>query len=204
MTISNSNVNRNVLTALLEKYDIPTSKWNGNNGTKKISDLVTEIKNGETVLIEENNKLVRVVNIVVADVLYIDNNTGQKWKLTEEKQVFKKDNTIKRRTNALGAVSEKIHGGENLQLALLRALTEELFSSYERMPNFKELLTRITVKDKREIIEEHISTAYPELLSRYKIHKLTVYLPKELFNAKGYIEHQPTKDIHFVWEETTA
>ncbi len=201
MTISSSNVNSNLVTALLEKYDIPISKWDGNNGTKEISDLVTEIKNGETTLIEENNKLIRVVNIVIADVLYTDENTGQKWELVEEKQVFKKDNTVKRRANALGAVSEKIHEDEDLNLALLRALTEELFSSYEEMKNFKELLKRIDIKDKREMIEEHISTAYPELLSRYKIHKVTVYLPKELFNATGYIEHQPAKDIHFVWKK---
>lgn len=57
------------LSELLMGYGVPVSQF-GQGGAKEVSDLAKEIKEGETVLYDDNGKLIRKVSVANVDVLY--------------------------------------------------------------------------------------------------------------------------------------
>ncbi|MEO5949211.1 MAG: NUDIX domain-containing protein [Candidatus Saccharimonas sp.] len=156
-------------------------------GSKTPEDLLTEISEGETTLEDREGVLVRIVDGVGLHVFA--SMDGHMYKLREDRQVFKRDGTIRRRglSTSLG---EKIKKDETVVQAMVRALSEELgiLVSEEAM----------TVGEtSREMVE---SDAYPGIMTDRGLTYCVVTLTQAHVRPEGYVERQPDKDNFFVWE----
>ena len=171
----------------LEDAGINTAKW-GTGQAKTLTHLQKEIEDSETVLTTtETGGLLRKVVVGGADVYY-KSSDGKKYRLKEEKQVFKDGR--ERRRDLGQAISEKVKLNENIEDAMVRGIREELGISGEIV------LTKIGT-DKQEVV----SQSYPGLQSKYIRHKFQVILSDEQFNSDGYIEEQSDLSTYFVWRE---
>lgn len=175
------------LQKLLADAGIDTSLW-GKGEAKTLAHLQKEIENGETVLVAgEKGELLRKVMFGGADVYY-QSPDGKKYRLKEEKQVFKDG---RERHRDLGhAVSEKMKPSEDSRTAMIRGIQEELGISGEVA------LTQIGTDE-----EKITSFSYPGLESQYVRHKFLAILSDTQFKPEGYVEDQPDKSTYFVWEE---
>lgn len=176
-----------VLKQQLESAGVDISEW-GTGQAKTLADLQQEIESGETVLVTgKEGELLRKVTVGGAEVYYITPE-GKKYRLKEEKQVFK-DGRIRRR-DWDQTVSEKMKPDENPRDAIIRGIQEEL--GIEGEINLTETG-----------IDEQILTSpsYPVLQSQYICHKFETVLNDEQYNPNGYIEEQSDKSTYFTWEE---
>ena len=171
----------------LANAGIDISSW-GTGQAKTLAHLEREIENGETILIEgENGELLRRVVVAGADIYY-QSPEGKKYRLKEERQVFKDG---RERHRDLGqAVSEKIKPDEEPEIAMIRGIKEELGISGE-----------ITLTKIRTDEQKIISPSYPGLESQYINHKFQTILTDKQFRPEGYIEEQTDKSTYFIWEE---
>lgn len=174
------------LNARLESFGIDTSTW-GTGEAKTLRNLHEEIAQGETALVESAGKLLRRVTGSAADVYYSAPD-GTKYRLKEEKQVFK-DGRERTRTSQL-AVSEKFKPGEDPRAAIIRGIEEELGVSGALEP--EDIGTETEIKD---------SQSYPGLETEYIRHEFKVELSEDQFNPNGYVEVQSGKSTYFVWEK---
>lgn len=185
--------NENALQLLqkqLQNAGVDTSKW-GTGQTKTLAHLQKEIESGETVLVvKENGKILRRVVVGGADIHYISPD-GKKYRLKEEKQVFRDGR--ERRRDLGNAVSEKMKPDENPKEAMARGIAEEL--GIEGGVSLTETGT-----------DEHFieSPSYPGLQSQYVTYKFQVTLNDQQFNPDGYVENQSDKSTYFVWEEVKS
>ncbi len=177
----------NNLQEQLESAGIDTSNW-GTGQTKTLAHLQKEIKNGETVLITgETGKLLRQVVVGGADVYY-ESPDGKKYRLREDRQVFKDGR--ERQRNLGQAVSEKMKPDEDPTEAMIRGIREELGISGE-----------INLTESGTDEQTLSSPSYPGLESRYVSHKFRAILDDEQFNPNGYVEKQLDKSTYFLLEE---
>jgi hypothetical protein len=177
----------NALRQQLEAAGIDVSEW-GKGQAKTLAHLQKEIEDGETVLVNgKRGELLRRVVVCSADVFYVSHD-GQKFRLKEEKQIFKDGRERKR--NLENSVSEKMKPGEDPKKAIIRGLKEELGIEGE-----------ISLKETG--VDEQIlsSPSYPGLQSHYIHHKFEAILNDEQFRPEGYVEEQKDKSTYFVWEE---
>ena len=167
---------------------IDTSSW-GTGQAKTLAHLQREIESGETILITgETGELLRRVVVGGADIFYYQSPDGKKYRLKEDRQVFK-DGRERRR--AFGqAVSEKMKPDEEPRSAMIRGIQEELGISGE-----------IALSETGTDVQQVTSPSYPGLESEYIRHKFQATLVDEQFNPDGYIEKQSDKSTYFVWEE---
>jgi hypothetical protein len=166
---------------------IDTSSW-GTGQAKTLEHLQKEIESGETILITgKAGELLRRVVVGCADIYY-QSPDGKKYRLKEDRQVFKDGR--ERRRNLGQAVSEKMKPGEDIKEAMIRGIQEELGISGEI--NLTE-----TGTDEQIIT----SPSYPGLKSQYIRHKFQAMLNDEQFNPGGYVEEQSDKSTYFIWEE---
>jgi hypothetical protein len=94
---------------LLRRYNMPLDQW-GKGEAKTLDNLLEEIENGEAVLIEdEAGELVREISVVWMTVFYSD-ESGNRYRLIEEKQVF--DDGRERTRDLSISVGEKMKPGE--------------------------------------------------------------------------------------------
>lgn len=165
---------------------IDVSAW-GKGEAKTLEHLLREVESGETTLVtDEHGGLLRKVVVGGADVYHVSFD-GKKYRLKEEKQVFK-DGRERRRS--LGhAVSEKMKPDENPYEAMIRGIREELGIEGE--------LTLIEIGVDEPIPQ---TPSYPGLQSQYIRHKFEVLLDESQFRPEGYIEEQQDKSTYFVWE----
>lgn len=132
---------------------INTSSW-GSDQAKTLVHLQAEIESGETILItKESGELLRRVVVGSADVYY-QSPDGKKFRLKEDRQVFKDGR--ERRRGMEQAVSEKMRLNENPRDAMIRGIQEELDISGEIA------LSKIDTDIKRAT-----SPSYPGLESEY-------------------------------------
>lgn len=118
--------------------------------------------------------------------IYYHAPDGKKYRLKEDRQVFK-DGRERRRE--LGrAVSEKMKP----RTAMIRGIQEELGIS-------SKIILIDTGTDEQKIA----SPSYPGLESLYIRHKFRAELTDEQFNPDGYEEEQDDKMTYFIWEEIT-
>ncbi len=175
----------------LREHNIPVGTWTGENGTKTLEDLLSEIESGESRLeITTTGELKRIVRVVAVDIIGVNAN-GRRYRLEDDRQVFKKDGHIKRRPHLHGAVAEKIKGRESIAQATLRGIQEELG-----------ITTRERVEPGEVIVETRHTATYPGLESQYEIYKVRVQI--ERFNPNGYKEEQEAKTTYFVWKPLEA
>ena len=171
----------------LENAKIDVSQW-GIGGAKTIKHLLKEIENGETILVtDEVGELLRKV-VMGGVIVYYTSSDGKKYRLKEEKQIFKDGR--ERRRSLEQSVLEKMKPNEDPEEAMIRGMREELGIKGEIA------LTKIDMNEKSEM-----STSYPGLLTQFTRHIFEATLNDEQFRPEGYIEEQPDKSTHFVWEE---
>ena len=183
----NNSTEINDLRNQIESTGIDTSQW-GKGSSKTLEHLKKEIDNKETILIKDKNgELLRKVVVGCADI-YHETQEGEKFRLIEEKQIFKDGRERKRDLGQ--AVSEKIQIGEDTEEAMLRGIEEELGIKGE-----------IDLEKNGEDIEIKTSDSYPGLKSQYENHRFTVFLNSSQFNLGGYIEEQEDKSTYFIWNK---
>ena len=184
--ITYQEIDKTELRSLLNLYGISYEAW-GLGGTKHVDDLVAEIADGEVSLEDRDGVLIRKVDGVAIDVFAdID---GARYRLREDRQVFARDGTVKRR-NLSTSLGEKIKRGETYAQAMVRALREELDITVQEVDVTIGESTRQTVASK----------AYPGIVSDRGLTMGAVMIPHDQVRPEGYIEHQPQKDNYFVWE----
>ncbi|MSU55504.1 MAG: hypothetical protein EXS46_03130 [Candidatus Taylorbacteria bacterium] len=177
----------NLLKQQLENARVDISQW-GTGQAKTLVHLQNEIENGETILISgKEGELLRKVVVVGADIYY-SSPSGKRYRLKEEKQVFKDGR--ERRRDLGQAVSEKMKPNENPNDAMIRGIREELGINGE-------IVLTETGTDEQLIT----SPSYPGLQSQYVRHKFETILNDEQFRQDGYVEAQSDKSTYFVWEE---
>lgn len=177
----------NELKQRLEDAGIDASLW-GTGQAKSIEHLQKEIDDGETVL-EKNNEgiLVRKVAVGNVDIYYVSPD-GKKYRLKEDRQVFKDGRERKRDRD--GSIFEKMKPDENPTEAMARGIKEELGIEGE---------INLTETETREEMEH--SPSYPGLQTQYVIYKFETTINHEQFRKEGYVEEQKDKSTYFVWEE---
>ena len=177
----------NVLKQQLEGAGIDTSVW-GTGQAKTLAHLQKEIESGETILIKgKEGELLRKVVVGGADVFYVSPE-GKKYRLKEDRQVFKDGR--ERRRDLGQAVSEKMKPDENPNDAIIRGIREELGIGGE-------IILTETATDEQLLT----SPSYPGLQSQYIRHKFEAILNQKQFKQNGYVEEQPDKSTYFIWEE---
>lgn len=160
----------------------------GTGEAKTLAHLQREIESGECVLCtDEAGKLLRRVVVAGADVYY-QSLDGKKYRLKEDRQVFKDGR--ERRRDLGQAVIEKMKPNEDPRVAVIRGIQEELGISNE-----------ITLTKTSTDVRQVISPSYPGLESEYVRHIFQVTLIDQQFNPNGYVEKQPDKSTYFVWEK---
>jgi len=174
------------LTVLLQQYGIRLESF-GQNSAKSLDHLLTEIVDGETVLAEQDGRLVRKVSVLGVDVFANINDCAQH--LVEDRQVFT-DGRVRRRQMPT-SISEKLHQGEDVFAAVARALEEEIgvckFTLLTPVPK-----TRVEIED---------SPSYPGILSEYTKYEVEILIHSSEYCLDGYREVQKDKTTHFVWEK---
>ena len=175
------------LVSLLKNHGVPVERF-GTSTFKTIEHLVREIEAGESVLSEQDGRLLRSTSILYITVeCWIGD---QSFRLREDRQIFT-DGRLRRRPFLHGSVAEKLKAGESPdQKAVIRALQEEL--GIDRVRSAQQ--AGITV------LEED-SPSYPGLRARFTNHLWRVTLHPEDFQPEGYTEVQPDKTTYFVWDE---
>jgi hypothetical protein len=176
------------LKKFLSKYDIPLSEWRKGEA-KTLNHLAKEIQEDECSLVEADGFVHRMVsNGVAAHIFY--EHEGVRFKLVEEKQVFK-DGRERVRGDIRTSIGEKMKSDESKDEAIIRAFQEELGID----PDFE-------IKETRPIVKGPVpSVSYPGIWSTYRFWIYMVNLPERHFKSDGYIEEQEDKTSYFVWKE---
>ncbi len=156
------NFATNTLQKQLIDAGIDTSMW-GTGQAKTLANLQKEIESGETVLITgETGELLRRVIVGGADIYYQSPN-GKKYRLREDRQVFKDGR--ERRRDLEQAVSEKMKPDEDPKDAMIRGIQEELGLGDE-----------INLTEMGTDTQRVTSPSYPGLESEYIRHKFQATL----------------------------
>ena len=181
-------MNPEKLKAILNEAKIDTTEW-GQGKAKTLEHLAKEVIAGETEIARTTEgKLVRRITVGKADIYYYDKESGNTYKLVEDKQIFKDGRERKRNLDA--AISEKFKPDENPQEAIMRGIQEEL--------NIK---GEMKIEEKGMENEEIESPSYPGLNTQYVLHRFETFLERNQFNKEGYKEEQPDKTTYFIWKE---
>ena len=179
----------NTLRQQLENAGIDISKW-GKGQAKTLAHLQEEIESGETILATgEQGELLRKVVVGGADIYY-NSPEGEKYRLKEDKQVFKDGR--ERRRDLGHAISEKMKPDENPKDAMIRGIREELGIEGEIS------LAEIGIDEQ---LPSSPGLSYPGLQSQYIRHKFETTLNDRQFKRDGYVEEREDKSTYFVWEE---
>lgn len=180
-----------LLVGRLIDAGIDLSFW-GIEKAKSVSDLLTEIEAGETVLMTEKGQLLRVTSVAAIEVRYTD-PSGKEYRLVEAEQVWH-DGSGRRRIRQLPqSLSEKMTGPEkNHPLAtIIRGIGEEL----------KVIISEENVGPITVAAPIKPTDTYPGLLCQYQVYSCTVRIPATSFNPDGYTEDDGVKTSTFKWVE---
>lgn len=172
----------------LQLAGIDTSTW-GTGKTKSIQDLYTEIKEHESVLVQDGAEFYRELSVAAIQVVFADQQ-GNRFILVETEQVWH-DGSGRRRSRELEqSLSEKLIAGEDPLTGAMRAVREEL-----GVPVSQDLLVA-----QQPYVVQAGANSYPGLQSRYAVFPYTVAVPSEHFHPEGYVEHGTEKDTSFQWK----
>jgi hypothetical protein len=180
----------NELRAYLEAHSIPVSTW-GTGESKTLEHLLAEINEGESVLQEQEGKLLRISQASALTIYYEEG--GRRLVLREKEQVFA-DGRRRVRDFLRASIFEKMKRGENPEEVARRALKEEL--------GIEELLP--LKPGPHSPIRILPSESFPGLVSVFSFYNFDVFLPARLYKPEGYVEVQKDKSTYFVWELVPA
>ncbi len=188
LNFENKKIERSELLRILNEHDIPVETW-GIGKAKTIEHLLNEINAGECVLKEdgETGVLARHFAFLAMNVFFQDE--GKRYKLVEEKQVFKDGR--ERIRNLDSSLGEKIKVGEHdINSVIIRGIEEELG-----------IEDSVTIGEVHKIYEEVESMSYPGLVSKRDKYAVDIGIDKHQYKPDGYIEVQEDKTTYFVWKE---
>lgn len=173
------------LKDLLRKHNVPFQKW-GQPGKKDLAELLKEINDGDSRLMEVDGRLFRRVECATLDVFHIAKG-GQKLRLKETHQIVH-DRYRKRVRN--WSIYEKKRPDEDPLLCARRALAEELGITDQLR------LHGIPIK-----YDECESRSFSGLHCTYAFHPFNVYLPKSWYRPEGYVDtsEAPREYTYFKW-----
>jgi len=176
----------NSLDQLLREQGVPLHLWTGNS--KKVKHLLEELRKKETVLVVENDQIIRDTNAVVLEIFF--NHPTMGWlELLIEKTVFHDGEEVPGKNASL---SEKFAPSkESVNAAFARAVHEEL-GFYEQNPKSFTFL-------KTEINESKGNKGYIGLTSRRHLVFGQYIMSKKNFDPRGYSETTDEKTIFFRW-----
>lgn len=146
---------------------------------KTFQELEAEVAAGESQILWEGDRPIRLVHIVCIQVISHDGK-----RLIEERQEFT-DGRVRRR--GLEGVSEKLRMNEQPLAGAQRALAEELG-----------ITANLDIEPLGNMLEEKESPSYPGFISRYQKYCFRVVLPQALY-CDVYIEEQVSKKTFFKW-----
>lgn len=171
---------------ILTRARVPLDDY-GKGAAKTIQNLHREVVSGESVMqVNDTYELTRDVNVVWIDVVCSLSN-GDVYLLREDRQEFK-DGRVRRRSTP-SSLGEKMQAGEDLDQAIIRALSEEIGV------NAIDGLYKVS-----ESKEKFTPPTFPGLETTYASHSYVAVLPEAAFIAEGYVEHQAEKDNYYVWD----
>ena len=163
-----------VLEQILIEGGIPKSKivtW-----PKSLNKLLKEMRNSETILVEDQGKIKRIVDTVGVKI-YNDETKGytlyEIGHYNQDTDGLPHQETKSR--NNMG-VLEKIMGNENPQAAMKRGITEELGQIYS--DNIRYLKGQPVLNIEKAEIKEADSNSYPGLPAQYKWYWDEIFIPK--------------------------
>jgi hypothetical protein len=173
------------LIELLINHNIDTSQWSHAQGTKTITDLQSEIDNGESCLEVLEGSFLRRVKVVG---IWVYVKLEEKlFRVVEDRQIFFTGAIRKRQ---LSQLTEKIYLGESPQLAGKRLLKEELGFDYEG-----ELITL------GQEMQQMVSSSYPGLTCCYELFNYEIFLTAEDLSKLRFAEVQSQKICLFTLEQ---
>ena len=171
------------LTDLLLSHNVQIAAF-GTGSAKTLAHLLKEVQSGEAVLEDDGNgRLMRRVTVLGINVFV--EHAGARLRLTEDRQVFI-DQRVRSRSLPT-SIAEKLQPGEDVVLAVGRALDEELSIKH---------FTLLTRPQERTEVKE--SPSYPGISSTYTTYEVSVLIAPHEYKAE-YQEVQPDKTSYFVW-----
>lgn len=166
----------------LLRFSLPLGLY-GKGKAKEFDDLLKEIESGDCQILWEENKPIRVVEVISIEVF---SHCGQE--LVEDRQQFK-DGRIRRRE--MKGISEKKLLDESPIEGAYRAMLEEL-----------NLKSRDFVLSFAGEAEEKVeSPSYPGLFSYYKIFRFRADISQSAYCPTGYQEAGDKKTTYFIWKK---
>ena len=157
----------------------------GINKAKDFDSLLEEIESGETQIIWDKDKPIRLLKVVRIEVMY------EHQYLIEVKQEFSDGRT---RSRNIRGLAEKLFPGENWEAAARRAIKEELGIDSTNL----EILTRGA-----NSIEENESPSYPGLLSRYEFSDYITDIKGHDYYQTQYVTKEEDTTSFFEWRTDT-
>ena len=151
------------LEGILNENNINLSKWKKKYNNKTVEDLLTEIKQGESILEKKEGSLYRSVNVAKVIVLSDD----EQYKLREAEHLDKNFLVVKERDNVY--LSEKMKPDEKFRAAIIRGVSEELGSQYSDDIEF--------LGDEVIRVEKKSSHSYPGLMAMYMYYEGKIKIP---------------------------
>lgn len=172
---------------------IPVATW-GTGEAKSLQSLVDEVTSGESVLVNRDGTLYRVLHVARINV-YV-RHMGGTLLLVEKKQEFLMPDGTRRpriREHLEYSISEKLHASEDAFQAARRAVQEELGIASVDLCEF--------IGTTEETSE---SASYPGLMTRYLFQNFLVLLHDADYQDE-YIEYQSNaatdpKLVYFGWQ----
>lgn len=177
------------LKDLLESRGFDTSRW-GEGPTKSVADLWHELDEGESEIISAGPELIRRTHVAAVDVT-ATLRSGQTYRLFEEKQVYK--NGGERRRNLITSLAEKTKPGEDTELAVRRAVAEELGIS---------AVKHVTLCGEQVMCKP--SATFNGMSTQLLLKLAQVEIYEADFKAEGYVEEQASKSVYLKWEPMTG
>jgi 8-oxo-dGTP pyrophosphatase MutT (NUDIX family) len=171
------------LTQRLRHAGIPLEQW-GTGEAKTVEHLLSELTEGECVLIDDPAGLIRIAYGACLRIYGTVND--RTMVLIEEGQRFRDGRFRQRDLNF--SVGEKNKFGEPAQDAAYRALAEELG-----------ITAAVDLGEPFHQQKDASSQSYPGLRSIYEMAVFTVCLPAALVDPDGYVEEQTDKQTFWRW-----
>lgn len=155
-----------------------------------MGNLVQEVIDGETTLIQTKGGLIRAVEVINRVVLY-ESPDGQRYQLYEESQEFLDGTARHRRHLGEISVSEKRKRGESNREAAWCALYEGLGVDEGIAIESGPIIRRV----------DRGSESYPGLECEFTVFEFYVTLDDLVYKPGGYVERQERKITSFMWRK---
>lgn len=166
---------------------LPVDQY-GQGAAKTFQQLLKEIEAGETQILWQEERPIRLVSVVMVEVRHAAQT------LVETRQEFA-DGRVRFRNQP--GLSEKRIGEEAPEVTAARALHEELGLPLHEV-------AKLTLEFCGRQSSERESLSYPGLVSRYDTYVYEVCLPDHLYQPE-YVEVAPQgQRTYFGWEQAGA